>query len=59
VNLKEAIEEVFGMATEVTGCHDPDVIDAERAWIEVVKKRVLLAIDLRKLRDTVPENPGG
>jgi hypothetical protein len=57
VNLREALDEVFDMATEMTGCHDPEIVDAERAWIAVVKQRTLAAIDLRKQRDPIARKP--
>ena len=58
MNLHEAIEAVFDLALEMTGSHDLESIDAERAWIASVKARVLKNIDARKLNERAPDYPG-
>lgn len=37
----EDIDKIFSMAEEITGCREPSVADAERAWLRDMKFLVL------------------
>ena len=57
VNLREAIDAVFDMASDVCGALHPDLVALKRQRVEQVREKTVAAIDLRKLRDSVAEEP--
>jgi|HubBroStandDraft_2_1064218.scaffolds.fasta_scaffold07412_8 hypothetical protein len=45
------------MADDACGALHPDLVTLKRQWVEQVRQKTIAVIDLRKLRDSVAEEP--